>query len=50
MFVKKSQEKYNHFHMQMLTADGKEIDFYRKVDFEKAGEAMPMCIYKGTEY
>ena len=44
------QKKYKHFHMQMLTADGKAIDFYKKVGFEEAGETMPMWIYKGTEH
>jgi len=44
------QKKYKHFHMQMLTADGKAIDFYKKAGFEEAGETMPMWIYKGTEH
>lgn len=48
--VTKFQEKYKDFHMQMLTADGKAIDFYKKVGFEKAGETMPMWIYKGKEH
>ncbi|GLR19096.1 GNAT family N-acetyltransferase [Portibacter lacus] len=48
--VSKMQEKYAHFHMQMLTADGKAIDFYQKVGFEKAGETMPMWIYSGNEH
>ena len=30
MIVAKMQEKYGNFHMQMLTADGKAIDFYEK--------------------
>lgn len=50
MIVAKFQEKYKDFHMQMLTADGKAIDFYKKVGFEKAGETMPMWIYKGNEH
>lgn len=50
MIVAKLQEKYKNFHMQMLTADGKAIDFYKKVGFEKAGETMPMWIYKGKEH
>lgn len=48
--VAKMQEKYKDFHMQMLTADGKAIDFYEKVGFEKAGETQPMWIYGGGEY
>jgi GNAT superfamily N-acetyltransferase len=50
MIVDKFQEKYKDFHMQMLTADGKAIEFYKKVGFKKAGETMPMWIYKGKEH
>ena len=50
MIVDKMQEKYKHFHMQMLTADGKAIDFYQKMGFEKAGKTEPMWIYKGEEH
>ncbi len=50
MIVDKLQEKYKNFHMQMLTADEKAIDFYKKVGFEKAGETMPMWIYNGNEH
>jgi len=50
MISNKFQEKYKDFHMQMLTADGKAIDFYKKIGFEKAGETMPMWIYKGNEH
>ncbi|EPR67089.1 GNAT family N-acetyltransferase [Cyclobacterium qasimii] len=48
--VAKLQEKYKDFHMQMLTADGKAISFYEKMGFEKAGETMPMWVYKGNEH
>ncbi|WP_316786991.1 GNAT family N-acetyltransferase [Pedobacter frigiditerrae] len=50
MIVKKMQEKYGHFHMQMLTADGKAIEFYNKVGFVKAGNTQSMWIYKGDDY
>jgi GNAT superfamily N-acetyltransferase len=50
MIVDKMQEKYGHFHMQMLTADGKAIDFYQKAGFVRAGETEPMWIYKGDEH
>lgn len=50
MIVDKMQEKYGHFHMQMLTTDGKAIDFYQKVGFVRAGETEPMWIYKGNEH
>lgn len=48
--VAQMQEKYKRFHMQMLTADGKAIDFYKKVGFESAGETQSMWIYKGDEH
>jgi hypothetical protein len=38
MIVDKMQEKYGDFHMQMLTADGKAIEFYQKAGFVKAGK------------
>ena len=44
------QSKYKDFHQQMLTADGKAIDFYKSVGFERAGETEPMWIYSGTEH
>jgi GNAT superfamily N-acetyltransferase len=48
--VDRMQEKYGHFHMQMLTADGRAIDFYKKVGFVKAGHTEAMWIYKGDEH
>ena len=33
MIVYKMKEKYGHFHMQILTADGKTIDFTKKLVF-----------------
>ncbi|WP_109830086.1 GNAT family N-acetyltransferase [Reichenbachiella versicolor] len=50
MICDKFQEKYKGFHMQMLTADGKAIEFYEKVGFEKAGKTVPMWIYNGNEH
>ncbi len=50
MIVNKMQEKYGNFHMQMLTADGKAIEFYEKVGFSRAGQTSPMWIYKGNEH
>ena len=50
MIVDKMQEKYSHFHMQMLTADGKAVDFYKKNGFVRAGKTEPMWIYQGNEH
>ena len=48
--VARMQEKYKDFHMQMLTTDGKAIDFYHKVGFVRAGKTESMWIYKGNEH
>jgi GNAT superfamily N-acetyltransferase len=50
MIFDKMQEKYCDFHMQMLTADGKSVDFYKKNGFERAGNTEPMWIYQGNEH
>ncbi|MEZ4775898.1 MAG: GNAT family N-acetyltransferase [Bacteroidia bacterium] len=50
MIVKHMQEKYGHFHMQMLTADGKAIEFYQKAGFARAGQTQSMWIYQGDEH
>ena len=43
-------KRYAGFHQQMLTADGKAIQFYESLGFERAGKAEPMWIYAGTEH
>lgn len=50
MIMDKMQEIYGGFHMQMLVADGKAIDFYKKVGFTRAGKTEPMWIYNGNEH
>lgn len=50
MIMEKMQKIYGHFHMQMLTADGKSIEFYNKVGFVNAGNTQPMWIYQGDEH
>jgi len=50
MTVARMQEIYGAFHMQILKADGKAIDFYERVGFVRAGETQPMWIYKGNEH
>jgi len=42
--------KYADFHQQVLVADGKAIDFYRKHGFIRAGKTEPMWIYSGKEH
>jgi len=44
------QARYQGFHQQMLTADGKAIEFYQKMGFVRAGQTEPMWIYAGHEH
>jgi len=50
MITDRMHEKYGKFHMQMLVADGKAIDFYEKNGFKKAGDTQAMWIYHGNEH
>ncbi|WP_223585067.1 GNAT family N-acetyltransferase [Sphingobacterium sp. GVS05A] len=50
LIMDKMQEIYRGFHMQMLTADGNAIDFYKKNGFERAGQTEPMWIYSGGDH
>ncbi len=50
MILTRFQEKYSKFHQQVLIADGRAIDFYKKCGFEKAGKCEPMWIYKGHDH
>jgi GNAT superfamily N-acetyltransferase len=44
------REIYSDYHQQILVADGKAINFYRSVGFERAGKSEPMWIYDGDEH
>ena len=44
------QTRYAGFHQQMLVADGKAIEFYAALGFERAGMTQPMWVYAGTEH
>jgi GNAT superfamily N-acetyltransferase len=44
------QNIYGEYHQQILVADGKAIEFYRKCGFEKAGKTESMWIYKGDDH
>ncbi len=44
------QSKYQHFHQQMLTADGEAIAFYQALGFERAGNTQAMWIYAGDDH
>ncbi|MEM6723090.1 MAG: GNAT family N-acetyltransferase [Bacteroidota bacterium] len=44
------QTVYKNFHMQMLVADEKAIEFYASQGFSKAGETQAMWVYQGNEH
>ncbi|SDJ82098.1 Acetyltransferase (GNAT) domain-containing protein [Catalinimonas alkaloidigena] len=48
--VQRMQEKYGHFHQQMLVADANAVAFYRKCGFERAGTTQALWIYQGHEH
>ncbi len=50
LIMNKLSEKYTGFHQQILVADSKAIDFYKKCGFESAGDTEAMWIYKGDEH
>lgn len=50
LLLQRFQEKYSGFHQQILVADGKAVDFYRRCGFTAAGETKPMWIYQGDDY
>jgi ribosomal protein S18 acetylase RimI-like enzyme len=42
--------RYRGFHQQALLADGRAIDFYRKLGFTRAGSTEPLWIFGGHEH
>lgn len=44
------QQIYGDFHQQMLIADGKAIEFYKALGFQRAGKTVPMWVYTGNEH
>jgi GNAT superfamily N-acetyltransferase len=48
--MRQLMNKYSGFHQQMLVADGRAIDFYRRCGFQRAGSTEPMWIYAGTDH
>lgn len=42
--------KYQHFHQQVVVADGDAVGFYGKCGFHKAGSTQPMWIYEGRDH
>ena len=50
LIMEKFTEIYKDFHMQMLTADGKAVEFYAKHGFRRAGDTVSMWKYDGEEH
>ena len=48
--VRRLKLRYENFHMHILVADGRAIDFYRKCGFERAGQTESMWIYAGSDH
>lgn len=48
--VEAMQRVYGDYHQQMLTADGKAIEFYKALGFQRAGKTEPMWVYAGNEH
>jgi GNAT superfamily N-acetyltransferase len=42
--------RYRGFHQQALIADGRAIDFYKKLGFVRAGATEPLWIFDGHEH
>ncbi|VTR99391.1 gcn5 family acetyltransferase : GCN5 family acetyltransferase OS=Sphingobacterium sp. ML3W GN=KO02_09895 PE=4 SV=1: Acetyltransf_7 [Tuwongella immobilis] len=48
--MRRLMARYAGFHMQMLTADGRAVEFYRRLGFARAGQTEPMWVYAGTDH
>ncbi len=42
--------QYEGFHQHILVADGRAVEFYKKLGFTRAGRTEPLWIYAGTEH
>jgi GNAT superfamily N-acetyltransferase len=42
--------RYRGFHQQALLADGRAIDFYKKLGFRRAGSTEPLWLFDGREH
>jgi GNAT superfamily N-acetyltransferase len=42
--------RYRGFHQQALLADGRAIEFYKKLGFKRAGATEPLWIFDGHEH
>ena len=48
--MKRMMARYRGFHQQTLIADGRAIDFYKRLGFVRAGATEPLWIFDGREH
>jgi GNAT superfamily N-acetyltransferase len=48
--MKMMMVRYHGFHQQALLADGRAVDFYKKIGFSRAGSTEPLWIFDGHEH
>ena len=48
--MKRMMARYRGFHQQALIADGRAIDFYKRLGFVRAGATEPLWIFDGREH
>ena len=48
--MRRLMARYEGFHQQVLLADGRAVNFFRKCGFGRAGQTEPMWIYAGDDH
>jgi ribosomal protein S18 acetylase RimI-like enzyme len=48
--MRRMMKKYHGFHQQVLLADGRGVDFYKKLGFSRASSMEPLWIFHGHEH
>src|SRR5262249_12006049 len=48
--MRRLMARYDGFHQQILVADSRALNFYRKLGFVRAGKTEPMWIYAGHDH
>lgn len=50
LIAKRLMDRYRDFHQQVLLADGRSTEFYRRLGFAPAGSTQSMWIFQGDEH
>ncbi len=48
--MRRLMARYEGFHQQVLLADGRAVEFFRRWGFKRAGKTEPMWIYAGLDH